>query len=142
MIFGDIVPSKGVGDNIILGMTRESLQDLFKEKPNTVKREFENEDHFSTTGIIGSFNEGSNIYQAFTFIKPSSPNFKGEILLGKPFIELKNWFKQIDNTVEIDGDGLTSYKFGIGLYASYAEEAPKDPVEAVIVFEKGYYDIS
>lgn len=35
---------------------------------------------------------------------------------------------------EFDDLGFTSYKYGIGIYALY------DAVEAVIVFEKGYYD--
>jgi hypothetical protein len=46
----------------------------------------------------------------------------------------------MDDGLEVDNTGLTSFKFGFGLYAPSCEESPSDSVEAVIAFEKGYYD--
>lgn len=66
--------------------------------------------------------------------------FNGDHLIGKPYSEVESLFKSIDNTTEIDSSGLVSYQFGIGVYAPFAEEEPNKPVEAVIIFEKGYYD--
>ncbi|MDP4145812.1 MAG: hypothetical protein Q8936_15205 [Bacillota bacterium] len=42
---------------------------------------------------------------------------------------------------QIENDcGFTSHKFGIGIYAPFAQDKPGEPVEGVIVFAKGYYD--
>ncbi|EPL6085036.1 hypothetical protein LLZ74_003807, partial [Acinetobacter baumannii] len=46
----------------------------------------------------------------------------------------------LDKDIAIDGDGLTSFKFGIGFYEPNYEEEPFLPVEAIIIFIEGYYD--
>lgn len=63
--------------------------------------------------------------------------FIGKDLLGLPFENVKDMFSQLDEKLEIDANGFTSYKFGVGIYVPYHEAK----VEGVIVFEKGFYDI-
>lgn len=70
---------------------------------------------------------------------PSVPTFQERKLIGIPFEELRRFFESIDATVEVDDTGLTSHKFGIGLYAPDHMQSPRSPVEAVIAFERGYY---
>jgi hypothetical protein len=60
--------------------------------------------------------------------------------VGKPFSEVREWFGNQDANIAIDGSGLTSFKYGIGIYFPSAAKQPDDPVEAVIAFEWGYYD--
>ena len=49
---------------------------------------------------------------------PALVVFQGENLLNRPYAEVRDFFLEIDADVELDGDGLTSRKFGIGIYAS------------------------
>ena len=96
-------------------------------------------DIFVGLGIHAHYtNEG--LSEAFEICEPSSPTFQGKELVGKPFGELREWFEQLDDQIESDGAGVTSYKYGVGLYAPFAEDEPDKPVEAVIVFAHGYYD--
>ena len=39
-----------------------------------------------------------------------------------------------------DDTGATSRKFGISLYAPFAKKKPKEKIESVLVFERGYWD--
>jgi hypothetical protein len=41
----------------------------------------------------------------------------------------------------LDETGFTSNEFGFGVYAPFAVEEPDDPIESVIVFERGYYTV-
>jgi hypothetical protein len=69
-------------------------------------------------------------------------SFQGISLFSQPFRMLKDWFRKIDSFIEIDYDGLTSLKHGIGFYAPGAAENDESRVEGVIVFEEGYYKLS
>jgi hypothetical protein len=71
---------------------------------------------------------------------PADPIFFGHHLLQESFGELLEWFPQIDPEVKIEGDGLTSAKFGVALWADSAEDEPGELVESVMVFERGYYE--
>ncbi|TBR61729.1 hypothetical protein B4U84_13415 [Westiellopsis prolifica IICB1] len=103
--------------------------------------------HTSETPTDSFNNLGIHIYykkpgicEAIEIFEPAEPVFMEINLLQVKFSELKQWFQKIDDEVEIDDTGLTSYKFGISLYAPSASEYPEEAVEAVIVFDNGYYD--
>jgi hypothetical protein len=74
------------------------------------------------------------------FAGPLSPTFQNQTFLGQPYRLARAWFEARDPDLETDGAGLTSKRFGIALYAGSAEKEPDEPVEAIAVFEKGYYD--
>lgn len=89
------------------------------------------------------FQEEDGVCEAIEFCEPTKAVFNERPLNGIPFIEAKKWLQNFDNELDEEvGVGVTSYKLGFGLYApAYDEdEEPDAPVEAVIVFSKGYYD--
>lgn len=70
----------------------------------------------------------------------AQPVFQGRMLLGQPYRDLKEFFAVLDPAVQTDATGLRSSALGIALYAPSAEKEPDEPVEAVSLFERGYYD--
>ncbi|MBW4630872.1 MAG: hypothetical protein KME30_02880 [Iphinoe sp. HA4291-MV1] len=139
-----IEPYKGIGA-IKLGMTTEEVRDILVSsggKLETFMKTPTSEmptDCFDNLGIHVSYKK-PGICEAVELFEPAEPVFMGKTLLEIKFSELEQWFQEIDDEVEIDDTGLISYKFGIGLYSPYASEDPEESVEAVIVFEYGYYD--
>ncbi|RAM53231.1 MAG: ABC transporter ATP-binding protein [Hapalosiphonaceae cyanobacterium JJU2] len=139
-----IEPYKGISA-IKLGMTREEVRNIligcggelqtFMKTPTSEIPT----DSFNNLGIH-IFYKKPGICEAIEIFEPAEPVFMEINLLRVKFSELKQWFQKIDDEVEIDDTGLTSYKFGISLYAPSASEYPEEAVEAVIVFENGYYD--
>ena len=126
----------------MLGMSLQEVRDILGDKVSIFKRTSQCEmpsDHYEDLGIFVYYKK-PGICDAIELCEPASPIFRGELLLGRPFSELREWFEKIDENVVIDGAGLLSYRFGVGLYAPGALKSPDDPVEGVIVFEKGYYD--
>jgi hypothetical protein len=96
-------------------------------------------DFFKDVGIFVYYKE-PGITEAVEFGGPCSPTFRGQHFLGRQYAEMEQWIKTFDPEVVLKDTGLTSRKFGFGLYAESARKRPELPVEGVIVFEKGYYD--
>jgi hypothetical protein len=96
-------------------------------------------DAFTEVGIHVYYKKG-DICEAVEMSLAADPTFTGQRLIERPFDELLRWLQTMDESLEVDDAGLTSFKFGFGLYAPSHTESPSDSVEAVIVFEKGYYD--
>ena len=78
--------------------------------------------------------------EAIEMATPAEPTLDGLLLIGRPFSEVREWFENRDDSVIVDGSGLTSTRYGVGLYAPHAAKKPREPIEGVIVFERGYYD--
>jgi hypothetical protein len=137
----EIEPYRGIA-NLRFGMVPDQIHEILGGKVQTFQK-VPNEyptDNFDELGIH-VFYKQPGVCEAIELASPANPTFQDKELIGKPFSELRNWMQTIDPTVEIDEAGLTSHQFGIGFYAPFAVESPDDPVEAVIVFAKGYYDI-
>jgi hypothetical protein len=96
-------------------------------------------DAFDSLGIHVYYKQ-PGVCEAVEMASPAEPIFQDEPLFNRPFAELRRWFKKIDPQIEVDESGLTSYKFGIALYAPSSADEPQLPVEGVLVFAKGYYD--
>lgn len=58
----------------------------------------------------------------------------------KTYSEALDYVKTYDVDLHCELDGFTSYKYGFGVYAPVAFMEPEEPVQSVIVFERGYYD--
>lgn len=129
----------GVG-NILLGMTSEQIQNIMGIIPTKFKK-------IQTSKMYTDAYEWFHVYyndkgkcEAIEIFEPSIPVFNGQYLINRPFIEVKNYFDTIDDSIETNDAGFTSLKYGIGIYAPYAEDEPDEPIEGVIIFEHGYYD--
>lgn len=79
--------------------------------------------------------------EAMEFSDSSRPQpiFLGVRPIGQSYRKMLAWLRKHDPEVIVHWAGLTSLKFGVGFYAPAARQAPQLPVEAVIVFERGYY---
>ena len=135
-----IEPYVGVGP-VRLGMSvqevRQALGAEFKTFMKTPTSEMPS-DFFRTLGFIVYY-RSPGLCKAVELVKPATPIFMGRRLLGIRFSGVRSWFENIDDSLEIQDTGLTSYRFGIGLYVPSARKSPDDPVESAIVFEQGYY---
>lgn len=135
-----IIDSNVGAGNILFGMTSQQIQNVLSAKPKKFKK-FE-DDEFDTDAFdwCHVYYKKPGVCEAIEFFEPAVVIFKGQNLIGKSFQDVKSLFLKHDKSVELDSSGLTSYKFGIGIYAPFAQKEPSEPLEAVIVFEKGYYD--
>jgi len=90
--------------------------------------------------IVMSIIKKTGVCEAIEFFGEAKVIINNETILGKSYTEIKDMFEAIDDSIDFDATGLTSFKYGVGVYAPFAEDEPDEPVESVIVFEKGYYD--
>jgi len=138
-----IRPYEGVGP-VKLGMTREEVR---KAVGSRVETFYKTTDSTLPTDAFDSI--GMHVYYKtpdscnyIEFGRPAVPTFQNTTLLGRPYKDVRDFFLAVDPKVEFHGDGtgFFSRRFGIGIFAPCADDAPKDPVEGVSVFEPGYYD--
>ena len=78
--------------------------------------------------------------EAFEFAEPAEIIFHGRNLLELPFGEVVGFIRTLDPDLDLDEDGFTSLKLGIGSYAPGHEEDPDLPPEGIIVFKESYYE--
>jgi hypothetical protein len=138
----EITPYVGVGP-ITFGMTRAEVRrrldapvDSFMKAPTSLAPA----DAFDTLGIHVHY-DADDRCEAVEFGRLLTiPTFRRQPLFGQSFAEIERWLRMIDPDVRSDLSGLTSLKFGFGLYAPSALHEPQSPVEGVIVFRRGYYD--
>ena len=138
----EITPYVGVGP-ITFGMTRAEVRgrlaapvESFRKTPTSATPA----DAFDTLGIHIHYDlddccEAVEFGQLLAVLR-----FRGQSLLGQPFVEIERWLRAIDPEVRSDSSGLTSLTFGFGLYVPSASDDPQSLVEGVIVFRRGYYD--
>lgn len=133
-----------VGASLIkFGMKREEVRKVFSEyEPRAFWR-----NSYSESATDGYDEIGINIYYdsadktiALEFYEPAQILFKGIEIFNLSASEAYKLMASLDKDIAIDGDGLTSFKFGIGFYEPNYEEEPFLPVEAIIIFIEGYYD--
>ena len=134
---------EGVGP-LKLGMTKEAMRAAMPEEPGN-DHHFRGPytDHFSQSSVFAYYTAEHGICEAIEFCYPTIGILEGKPLNSVPFKDAKNWLQSFDNELnEEKFVGVTSHKLGVGLYAPdfYDEEDDHTPVEAVIVFRKGYYD--
>lgn len=125
---------------ILLGMTSEQIESIIGVKARKFKKSPYSETLTDAFECFHVYYKSNGQCEAVEFFEPANLVFNGVYLIGKPYSEVESLFKSIDNATETDGSGLTSYQFGVGVYAPFAGKEPNEPVEGVIIFEKGYYD--
>jgi hypothetical protein len=138
----EIEPYVGVGP-IRFGMTREQVHaTIVGERKPTLHRGREKPgDFFPALELFVDYRApGICEFVEFALSSPLSPTLQNQAFLGQSYRVARAWFEASDPDLETHGAGLISKRFGIALYAGSAEKEPDEPVEAVAVFEKGYYD--
>jgi hypothetical protein len=126
-----------VGAGVLrLGMTPAEVQKALNFNPRKYRRLHEKEDDYR---ICFVYYKEPEICNAIEFFPPASVLFHGKNLLDCSLKEAMEFVRQYDSDLEIEA-GFISHKYGFGVYAEFGIYEPENPVETVIVFEKGYYD--
>ena len=135
----EIMPNLGAGP-ILFGMEEQEIHKILGNQFEKIKKSM-------SDGIETDMYEWCFIYykkpgvcQAIEFFEPAVPLLNGEKLFGRPYSEVKEILIKLDDQVQLDEDGLTSYKLGIGIYAPSSGSNSAAPIEGVIIFGNGYYD--
>ena len=137
----EIKPYKGF-NQIEFGLGRDQIRVLLDDEVDTFYRTENSKvatDSFDNLGIFANYDEDDHS-EAFEFSNPSEPWFLKKRLLGIPYNELLNWFNELDSEIDEFDVGFTSFKYGIGFYASDKENEPHLPCEGIIIFKRSYYD--
>lgn len=133
-----------VGASLIkFGMKREEVRKVFSEyEPRAFWRNSYSEsatDCYDEIGI-NIYYDSADKTKALEFYEPAQVAFNGIEIFNISASEAYKIMASLDKDIAIDGDGLTSFKFGIGFYELNYEEEPFLPVEAILIFIEGYYD--
>jgi hypothetical protein len=141
-ISDEVISYKGVS-GVWLAMTMSQVRAALGEPDSSFRKSEDSEyltDAYDRFGMHISY-RSPGICDAIELFSPATPKFQGQALLDRSFREVWDWMQGIDPSVVVDETGFTSNEFGFGVYAPLAEEAPDDPIESVIVFERGYYAV-
>lgn len=135
-----IEPYIGVG-NIKFGFSKEEIHsilgnDYTESKSLIHPKKIRN--LYTKLGIHINYNENGKV-EFVELLKPAEPIYNEKRLLKESFKFLCNWFKNLDQGIIIDDEGLKSLKLGIGLYVPADEEYLKNVVQTVYLFEKDFY---
>jgi hypothetical protein len=134
----EITPYVGAG-LIKFGMKREEIRKLMSGYEPRVFGENSSTDGYDELGISLDYDSADKVI-ALIFYEPAQVIFNGTEISKFPASEAYKLMATLDKDIAIDGDGLTSFKFGMGFYEPNYEEEPFLPVEAIIIFIEGYYD--
>ncbi len=110
----EIIPY--VGTSLIkFGMKREEVRKFFSEYELRVFGKNFSSDGYEEVGINIDYDSTDKVI-ALEFYEPAQILFKGVELFNLPASEAYKLMASFDKGIAIDGDGLTSFKFGIGFY--------------------------
>ena len=136
----EIIPYEGIGP-LRFGMSksevRAALGAPFREFKKTLEAPATS-DAFHTMGVYVYY-KPTGACEAVEVASPSQATLFGKQLVGEIFEVLQKWFRELDPEVEMDDAGMTSLRFGVGIYAPRLKEGSSVPVEGAIAFERGYY---
>lgn len=141
-ISDEVISYEGVS-GVWLGMTMNQVRETLGEPDSSFRKSEESQyltDAYDRLGMHISYRL-PGVCDAIELFSPATPKFQGQVLLDRSFREVLDWIQGIDPSVVVDETGFTSEQFGFGVYAPFADESPDDPIESVIVFERGYYAV-
>ena len=134
-----IEPYVGVG-KFKFGMTQNEIKVIANEVPMQFKK-FE-DDEYETEAYKDFFVYYKNpgICEAIEFFSSAIVIFNGMNILKMPYIDVEEYFLNMDKDLNIGATGFISFKYGIALSVPDAVDEPSQKPEGVLVFDKGYYD--
>ncbi|MBC8062413.1 MAG: hypothetical protein H7Y18_17345 [Clostridiaceae bacterium] len=128
------------GGEILFGMNSQQIEETLSVKAIKFKKFEDDELDTDAFDMCHIYYKNPGICEAIEFFKSAIVIFSGVNLLEKSYYDVKKLFLALDEKTECDDSGLTSYKYGIGIYAPFATEEPLESAVGVIIFEEGYYD--
>lgn len=133
----EIKPYIGVGD-IEFGMNGEKVCSIMGNEYRRIDNQY-------TPGFrlcfpqMHIFFDDNNCCNAIEGNILSGFYYKDIQIAGKPFKIIKKIFEEFDNNMDINQDGFTSYKLGIGVYVPTLKKSKNELIQGVIVFKEGYF---
>lgn len=138
----EIKPYQGVG-LILFGMPRMEVRRLIGGRHKTISKgsKFGNlSDSFVDVSAFVYY-DGRDLCRAVEFWHPmGNPVFLQVHLLESRLSDVLELFQKNDPEVNLNCDGLTSFKFGIGIWHESGFEEPEEKPQSVIAFRRGYYE--
>jgi hypothetical protein len=138
-----IYPYQGVGQ-IRFGMTREKVRSLLGEPSATFYKGLNTQsptDAYDNIGVHISYHHPSGYCEALEFFEPAQLLLEKKQLFKISFARLRDWLASQDHELEIDEEGLTCFKYGLGIYAPDWQEDSTLPAQGVLVFnDRNYYN--
>lgn len=134
-----IYPHIGIG-GIELNSKREAIRHKFNQNFKEFRKtpyDVNTTDAFEFCHI---YYDNENLCEAIELFEPATVVFDSFIIAEQPYEKVREYFENIDDSLDFNDAGFTSYKYGIGVFAPYADDEPDEPIESIIVFRKGYYD--
>jgi len=125
---------------ITFGMTRDSVRKYFDNKFREFKKTPCSETLTDDFELCHVYYQIQGTCEAVEFFGEAEVVFNDKKIIGRAYSEIKDMFQKIDELLDINDAGFTSFKYGIGVFAPFALDEPNEPIESVIVFEKDYYD--
>lgn len=133
----DIKPYDGAGC-LKLRMERVDIRKCFNNQYKEIKKTPLSQSITDDFGCCHVYYKINDICEAVEFFE-REVMFNGQKLIGRPYSEVRNFFETIDNSIDFNDAGFTSLKFGVRVFAPFAHDEPDEPVESIIIFERGYY---
>ncbi|SEA79546.1 hypothetical protein SAMN05421743_108122 [Thalassobacillus cyri] len=136
----DIKPYHSMGP-IKLGMSRKEVRETLNLKVTEFMKDEADEnttDAFDDLGI-NVYYKADDTCEMIEVSSSAIPMLKHKKLIGPPLKQVKEMLRSYDPYIYLVGDILISDRLGISLYTEDVED-DELPVEAVMLFEKGYDD--
>ncbi|MFZ4703892.1 MAG: hypothetical protein ACOYMG_27935 [Candidatus Methylumidiphilus sp.] len=134
-----IIPFVGT-DLVFFGMTRDkvrsALGDAFEEFRKT-DQSANTTDAFKGVHV---YYDAGNHCEAMEFFKPSEVMFKEHSMMGINYSLGKSIIEANSTASVEDSYGLDASDLGIGLYAPEYEDDPSALIQAIFIYQRGYYD--
>lgn len=137
----DINPYTSVG-NIYFGIDRiEAIRILGKPEKSFKRNQFSvnKTDDFQKYSLFLNYDENMKVEALEFYQNNQGLSILGISLFVKQYDDLLNLLLKVDENIEEDETGFTSYLLGIGIYSPNKKQLKNSDVEGIIVFKKGYY---
>ncbi|MCM0649712.1 hypothetical protein NBE98_15195 [Clostridium swellfunianum] len=138
-MFCKIRPYVGVQE-IDFNMKREVVREKFNHQFTEFKKTPFSQNTTDAFEFCHVYYDNENLCEAIELFEPANVVFDNFTMTEQSYEKVRRFFESIDDSLDFNDAGFTSYKFGVGVFAPYALEEPKEPIESIIVFRKGYYD--
>lgn len=136
----EITSYYGVGE-IQFGMSEAEIYRICENNLDKVKGKYTEEFKLFWKGKgISIICNGEGECVAIEGNTLSKIKYKGEELIGKPYIEVRNFLLQFGKEIVENECGCTILDLGIGVYVPTLKNGDSEKVEGVIAFVKGYYN--
>ena len=119
-----------------LGMNRDDIRKCFNNQYKEFRKTPISETLTDDFGNCHVYYKKNNLCEAIELFE-GEVLFDDQKLIGRPYSEVKNFFGSLDNSIDYNDAGFAYFKLGIGIFAPFANDEPDEPVESVIVFERG-----